>query len=144
MIGRGSSDAAGGAAPPRGWWLVVRTGGGPEGVLTLDRGGEEALAVFGSEEKADLFVRSGGLGEEGWGARDGGPRELVRLLFDPFAGARSVALDPSPKTAVGKAADGPTNVSREDFVEILLAPGPRPREPGRERWGDGSHRERSP
>lgn len=63
----------------------------------MGRGGEEALAVFGSEKEADLFVRSGGLGE-GW---ESGLRELVRLLFEPFAGTRSVALGPPPKTAAG-------------------------------------------
>ncbi len=69
-------------------------------MLNVGRGGEEALAVFGSEKEADLFVRSGGLGE-GWEARESGLRELVRLLSEPFAGTRSVALGPPPKTAAG-------------------------------------------
>ena len=87
--------AAGRSGPPREPLLVDECGGG--------RGGE-ALAVFGHEEEAEMYLGLWAPGDDGWRAREIGAGELASLLRGPsWPGARRVALDPLPGALAGAA-----------------------------------------
>jgi hypothetical protein len=87
--------AAGRSEPPREPLLVDGGGGG--------RGGD-ALAVFGHEEEAEMYLGLWAPGD-GWRAREIGAAELASLLRGPsWPGARRVALDPLPGALSGAAA----------------------------------------
>lgn len=107
------------------WWLVAKNGGGLLEPLIVGGGERRALAVFGFEEEATVFLRLGGLEGDGWRVRQSGAGELVSLLHGPCADAGSVALDPLPQMAVDGTL-GLVSVGREDFLERLLDGG-RPR-----------------
>jgi hypothetical protein len=67
------------------------------------RGGE-ALAVFGHEEEAEMYLGFWAPGD-GWRAREIGAGELASVLRGPYwPGARRVALDPLPGALAGAAA----------------------------------------
>ena len=86
--------AAGRSEPPREPLLVDDGGGG--------RGGE-ALAVFGHEEEAEMYLGLWAPGD-GWRAREIGAGELASALRGPsWPGARRVALDPLPGALAGAA-----------------------------------------
>jgi hypothetical protein len=86
--------AAGRSEPPREPLLVDADGGG--------RGGE-ALAVFGHEEEAEMYLGLWAPGD-GWRAREIGAGELASALRGPsWPGARRVALDPLPGALAGAA-----------------------------------------
>lgn len=95
-------------------WVLVRDGS--LDLVTLpDRSGGEALAVFGFEDEARMFLLLLGKAEE-WEARETSLEELAPLLRGPYAGVGKVALDPVP---VGVDSSGPMDVvwsSREDFL----------------------------
>ncbi len=84
-------------------WLIARDAGErsepPREPLLVDDGGGrggEALAVFGHEEEAEMFLGLWAPGD-GWRAREIGAGELASLLRGPsWPGARRVALDPLP------------------------------------------------
>src|SRR5829696_7792253 len=87
------------ATPPgTAWWIVSRAKGGRMEALTISRGGEELLAVFGYEEEARLFLWSLGPGaeEDGWRVGETRCGELASVLCGLCRGARGVALDPLP------------------------------------------------
>jgi hypothetical protein len=64
------------------------------------RGGE-ALAVFGHEQEAEMYLGLWAPGD-GWRAREVGAGELASLLRGPsWPGARRVALDPLPGALAG-------------------------------------------
>ena len=63
-------------------------------------GGGEALAVFSSEEEAEMFLWLG-MGGEGWRTRKTSAGEVISLLYDPCSEVRSVALDPFPEMLAG-------------------------------------------
>jgi hypothetical protein len=66
------------------------------------RGGE-ALAVFGHEEEAEMYLGLWAPGD-GWRTREVGAGELASLLRGPsWPGARGVALDPLPGALAGAA-----------------------------------------
>jgi hypothetical protein len=87
-------DAAAGRSEPPREPLLVDDGGG--------RGGE-ALAVFGHEEEAEMYLGLWAPGD-GWRAREIGAGELASVLHGPsWPGARRVALDPLPGALAGAA-----------------------------------------
>ncbi len=89
-------DAGGRSEPPREPLLVDDEGGG-------GRGGE-ALAVFGHEEEAEMYLGLWAPGD-GWRAREIGTGELASVLRGPsWPGARRVALDPLPGALAGATA----------------------------------------
>jgi hypothetical protein len=88
-------DAAAGRSEPPREPLLVDGGGG--------RGGD-ALAVFGHEEEAEMYLGLWAPGDDGWRAREIGAGELASLLRGPsWPGARRVALDPLPGALSGAA-----------------------------------------
>ena len=102
-------------------------------------GGERVLPVFGFEEEAELFLALGAAegtkSGDRWIARETAAGELASLLLGPLSGVGRVALDPLLPGGLGRTVAGLVSADREGFVERLLAPGPRPRGPGREWWG---------
>jgi hypothetical protein len=120
------------------WWIISRVRGGRTEAMTVPRGAEEELAVFGHEEEARLFLWSLGPGRLGDGWRVGETRcgELASVLCGPCKGARGVALDPLPEMLE----DGTlalVGVGRERFLARLLGL-PRPGPAGRARKAPNS------
>jgi hypothetical protein len=100
------------------WWLIVKNENGRVRFLTMDWGGEEALAVFGHQEEAEIFLQVGGYGG-GWQARESTTGEVVSVLWGPCAGAESVALDPLPRM-VADGMLGLVRMERGRFLEQLV------------------------
>lgn len=77
------------------WWMICRSAQDGLEAMTLPCGGEEALALFGREEEAGLFLLS--LGAEGsgdgWRIRESQRAEVASILYDASVGR--VVLDPS-------------------------------------------------
>src|ERR687897_147152 len=89
-------------------------------VLTLRTGGEqETLPVFSSEQEAEIILRFGGV-TGGWRARESSAGELVSVLSDPCAGAKKVALDPSPEMVV-EGTVSLVSLLRESFMKLIMA-----------------------
>jgi hypothetical protein len=105
--------------PARTWWLIAKNGDAGLEVFAVEHGGGRALPVFGFEEEAAMFLRLGGLAEEGWRVRESAPGELVSMLFGPCSDARSVALDPLPVSAADGTL-GPVSVDRKRFLKLLV------------------------
>ena len=118
------TGSAPGRRSGRTWWLVAKDGRLPAHTLTVDCGDGRALAVFSGEGEADMFVWLGGAFEDGWRARETSTGELVSILCGPCAGARSVALDPSPGMAEAGTI-GLVILGRERFLDRIVAPGRR-------------------
>ena len=103
--GQDAGQDAGGLAGSSTLWLIARDAGGRsepprEPLLVDDEGGGgrggEALAVFGHEEEAEMYLGLWAPGD-GWRAREIGTGELASVLRGPsWPGARRVALDPLP------------------------------------------------
>jgi hypothetical protein len=90
-------------------------------VLTVHGDGERTLPAFSGKEEAEMFLllRKETF-EQGWHARETSAGELVSFLSGPYAGVRSVALDPSPEMAeAGTIAL--VSVGRKKFVGRVLA-----------------------
>jgi hypothetical protein len=102
------------------FWLVAKDGTCTVEVLTVDCGDGEALPVFSHEEEAELFLWLDEVGE-GWRVRESAAGEIVSLLFGPYAGVGSVALDPSPLMAPEMM--GLVRVGRDRFLDLIAAPG---------------------
>ena len=77
-------------------------------------GGGEALAVFSSEEEAEMFLWLETEGE-GWRTRITSAGEVISLIYGPCSGVRSVALDPFPEML----ADGLAGLVALDRVRFL-------------------------
>jgi hypothetical protein len=105
-------------------WLIARDARGRSEPLLVDDGGGrggEALAVFGHEEEAEMYLGLWAPGD-GWRAREIGAGELASLLRGPsWPGARRVALDPLPGALAGAAGfDLPlAGMDRDRFAERL-------------------------
>ena len=86
-------------------------------VLTASVRGAEALAVFGFEEEAEMYLRLRGL-EVGWWVRETTRGELVSILYGPCAHVGRVTLDPPPEVCRRMFAlfDG---VDRRRFLQTL-------------------------
>ena len=85
-----------GRRPYSTWWLLAKNGKPRTEVLTVNSDGERTLPAFSSEGEAEMFLWFGGAFKHGWHVRETSAGELVSLLSGPYAGVRSVALDPSP------------------------------------------------
>ena len=102
----GAGQDAGHAGGPAGstLWLIARDEGGRWEPLLVDDGGGrggKALAVFGHEQEAEMYLGFWAPGD-GWRAREVGAGELASLLRGPsWPGARRVALDPLPGALAG-------------------------------------------
>jgi hypothetical protein len=114
------------AKKARRWhWLIVKDRTSGMDVLTIDLGsGQEALAVFGFEEEARMFLelRPTAAGE-GWRVRQTSAGELVSVLYGPCSGARRVALDPLPGVLEGAKSIGLFAIERNGFLRMLLGEG---------------------
>ncbi len=107
-------------------WLIARDAGGrsdpPREPLLVDDGGRggEALAVFGHEEEAEMYLGLWAPGD-GWRAREVGAGELASLLRGPsWPGARRVALDPLPGALAGATGFNlQVGMDRDRFAERL-------------------------
>jgi hypothetical protein len=86
-------------------------------------GSGEALAVFSSEEEAEMFLWLGVEGE-GWRIRETSAEEVISLLYGPCSEAKSVALDPFPEMLADGLA-GLVALDRLRFLELVA------------RWGRG-------
>ena len=106
-------------------WLIAKLEHGKMEVLTVDLGGEgEALAVFSSQEEAEVFLRLRlGTSRTGWKARETSAGELTSLLYGPCLEVGKVALDPLQEVG-GEALSGVLSMEREDFLRILLGEEP--------------------
>ena len=104
---------------PASYWLIAKRGIVWTEVLTVEVGGEGALAVFSFEEEASLFLLFEGT-RPGWRVRKTTAREVVHVLFGSKAGARMVVLDPLP-TVLGDEANLLVSLRRDEFARGLGA-----------------------
>jgi hypothetical protein len=107
-------------------WLIVKDRTSGMDVLTLDLGsGQEALAVFGFEEEARMFLelRPTAAPGEGWRVRRTSAGELVSVLYGPCSGARRVVLDPLPGVLDRGKSIGLLAIDRNGFLRMLLGEG---------------------
>jgi hypothetical protein len=128
------------AGRPR--WLITKYDHSKMNALTVHLGADgEALAVFGFEEEAEMFVhlRHAAL-EEGWRVRQTSVGELVSVLYGPCSNAKKIVLDPLPGVVGGEELIGFLSMWRTDFLRVLLGegssslrpiPSPTPRPPMR-------------
>jgi hypothetical protein len=110
----------------RSHWLITKYDHSKMSALTIHLGGDgEALAVFGFEEEAEMFLhfRRAALGE-GWGVRQTSVGELVSVLYGPCSNAKEVVLDPLPGVVGGEGLIGFLNMRRNDYLRILLGEEP--------------------
>lgn len=97
------------------YWLIVRHDHRQMEVLTIDRGGKEALPVFSFEEEAREFLCF--VEEEGWRVRRTGAGELISVLCGPCVGVKRVALDPSEELSEF------VSLGKQRFIDLLLGRG---------------------
>ena len=83
-------------------WLITKYDHSKMNALTIRLSGDrEALAIFGFEEEAEMFLHFRGAAlEDGWSVRQTSVGELVSVLYGPCANAKKVVMDPAPE--VGK------------------------------------------
>ncbi len=107
-------------------WLITKYDHSKMNALTINLGGGcEALAVFGFEEEAEMFLhfRRAAL-EEGWRVRQTSAGELVSVLYGPCSTTKKVVLDPLPGVVGGEELIGILSMRRNDFLRILLGEEP--------------------
>jgi hypothetical protein len=107
-------------------WLITKYDISKMNALTIWLGCDgEALAVFGFEEEAEMFLhlRRAAL-EEGWRVRQTSAGELVSVLYGPCSNAKKVVLDPLPGVVGGEELIGFLSMRRKDFLRILLGEEP--------------------
>jgi hypothetical protein len=107
-------------------WLITKYDHTKMNALTVWLGGDgEALAIFGFEEEAEMFLhlRRAAL-EEGWGVRQTSVGELVSVLYGPCSNAKKVVLDPLPGVVGGEELMGFLSMQRNAFLRILLGEEP--------------------
>jgi len=90
-------------------------------MLTLDRGAQQALPVFGHEEEAEMFLCLGDA-EDGWRVRESTAGELVSLLYGPCTHVERVALDPLPKM-LDQSLVGLVSLDRKRWLSLVLGRG---------------------
>ncbi len=113
--GRGSCALR---ASRRAYWLIARNSVGLPEALAVRIGGEEAVAVFGFEDEAEMFHLFEGLGA-GWRVTEAAAGEVSRVLSGPRARARQVVLDPLP-AVLGGEMNPLLRLDREEFARCLL------------------------
>jgi hypothetical protein len=107
-------------------WLITKYDHTKMNALTVWLGGDgEALAIFGFEEEAEMFLhlRRAAL-EEGWGVRQTSVGELVSVLYGPCSNAKKVVLDPLPGVVGGEELMGFLSMQRNAFLRTLLGEEP--------------------
>ena len=114
-----------GARAGRSRWLITKYDHSKMNALTIYLSGDgEALAVFGFEEEAEMFLHFQGAAlEDGWCVRKTSVGELVSVLYGPCANARKVVMDPAPEVGERELVGIPS-MHRNDFLRILLGEGP--------------------
>jgi hypothetical protein len=100
------------------YWLIVKNEHGRIEVLTLD--GKKTLAVFSSENEAEMFLRLEGVAD-GWQVSESRGGELVSMLYGLCAGVKDVALDPLPEMVADDRTVGLVSLDRKRFIRRLLA-----------------------
>ena len=101
------------------YWTLVRDESRRVDVFTVDpdeRG--EALAVFGFEEEAELFLCLEEM-EAGWQARETTSGELVSMLYGPCASVERVVIDPLPQK-ISCTRMPPLSVRSTDFARTMV------------------------
>ena len=111
------SSGVTGGAQGLAYWLIARNDRGRIEVLTLD--GKKTLAVFSSEDEAQMFLRLEGVAD-GWQVSESRGGELVSMLFALCAGVKKVALDPLPEMVAHRTV-GLVSLDRKRFIRSLLA-----------------------
>jgi hypothetical protein len=102
------------------YWTIARQKDCHADVFAFDPDGRgEALAVFGFEAEAELFLRFDELGD-GWQVRETTSGELVSLLYGPCAGVERVVIDPLPRIIDSVGCMGILSISKADFTRILV------------------------
>ncbi len=88
LADRIEQGAGGGTAQKPAWWIISRVRGGRVEAMTVSRGREALLAVFGHEEAAGMFLRSLGPGKaaDGWRVAETRSGELASVLYGPCGG----------------------------------------------------------
>ena len=100
------------------YWLIARNENGRIEVSTVCLpNGEEALAVFGHEEEAELFLWLE-VSSHGWRTRESSAGELVSVLYGLCKGVEKVVLDPPPRMLAEKTV-GLVSMKRERFVDFV-------------------------
>ena len=101
------------------FWVIVKKGVGWDEALTVNlETGKEALAVFGFEDEARMFLFLGTLGA-GWQLKETTAGELTSMLLGPWAGIGFVSLDPLPEL-VYKGMVGLVSLRKEQFMDGLI------------------------
>jgi len=117
---QGSADQPPRRSPGSAYWLIAKNENGRIEVSTVRlSGGEEALAVFGHEEEAEMFLRLE-VSSHGWRIRESSAGELVSVLYGLCKGVEKVALDPLPRMLAEKTV-GLVSMQRERFVDFITA-----------------------
>ena len=101
------------------YWTIVRDDSRRVDVFTVDpdaRG--EALAVFGFEEEAEMFLCLQEM-EAGWQARETTAGELVSMLYGPCAGVERVVIDPMPRQ-IACTEVPPLSIRSTDFSRTMV------------------------
>ena len=105
----------------RSHWLITKHLTSRMDVFTTQMGGDQkALAVFGYEEEAQMFLdlRLAG-SKDGWKVRRTSVGELVSVLYGPCSDTKKVVLDPVPEVGRGVPVDL-LSMHRTDFLRFLL------------------------
>ena len=102
-------------------WLITKYDHSKMNALTIRLSGDrEALAIFGFEEEAEMFLHFRGAAlEDGWSVRQTSVGELVSVLYGPCANAKKVVMDPAPEVGK-KELVGTPSMHRNDFLRFLL------------------------
>jgi hypothetical protein len=106
-------------------WLIAKYDHSKMNALTIRLSGDrEALAIFGFEEEAEMFLHFRGAAlEDGWSVRQTSVGELVSVLYGPCANAKKVVVDPVPEVGKRELVRIPS-MHRNDFLWDLLGEGP--------------------
>ena len=106
-------------------WLITKYDHSKMNALTIPLSGDrEALAIFGFEEEAEMFLHFRGAAlDDGWSVRQTSVGELVSVLYGPCANAKKVVVDPVPEVGKRELVRIPS-MHRNDFLWDLLGEGP--------------------
>lgn len=102
------------------YWLIAKNENGRIEVSTVHLPcGEEALAVFGREEEAELFLWLE-VSSHGWRTKESSAGELSSVLPGLRNGVEKVMLDPLPRMLAEKTV-GLMSMERERFFDFITA-----------------------
>jgi hypothetical protein len=104
------------------FWLIAKTENGRIEACTVNLpDGEEALAVFGHAEEAEMFLQLE-VSNRGWRIRESSAGEVVSVLYGPCKGIDNVVLDPLPRMLAERTV-GLVSMRRERFLEPITTGG---------------------